>query len=275
MVLNLLLLPTLLGAALFFLVGLKVALIVRSPLSMVAWFATAVLVAVPSLLFVVCYAHLLDRAAWYYGFRAATGSELTASGVGLLAGLMVGKVRRASPRKPVLQFVTPAIALLCLGVLLVPYLKPVIAPIRRPLHDEWSQQVCLQSSSSTCGPASAATLLRRFGISVSERELARECFSYRGGTENWYVARALRQHGVEARYLITSPEPAVLPFPSMAGVQMGGSRTGGHFITVLGHEGDRTIIGDPLAGKLVLTPQQLRSRYYFTGFFLVASHAAQ
>ncbi|BCM88647.1 hypothetical protein IAD21_00488 [Abditibacteriota bacterium] len=276
MYLNFLFVPTLLGALLLFVVGFRLAAVVRSPARLAAMLVLAGAMALPALLFVAYYGRVLDRAAWFYSFRAASYSELAASGLGLGAGLLVGLLQRrwgSAQSRVRFRLVASGVGVLCLVVLAVPYIKPVIAPIRRPLHDQWSEGVCLQSSSSTCGPCSASTLLKQFNIAVSERDLARECFSYRGGTENWYVARALRQHGVKANYLITSPEPATLPIPAMAGVQMGGVRWGGHFITILGRKGDSYIIGDPLVGRLVLTPQQLRSRYYFTGFFLVVSRA--
>jgi hypothetical protein len=271
---NFLFLPTFLGALLFFLAGMKIASSPRPAIHLLVWFIVAAMMAVPALLFVVYYGHILDRAAWFYSFRAAPFSELTASGLGLGAGLLVGIERRSPVKRGVgRRLFVPGVGLLCGAVLFVPYLKPFLAPIRVPLQDKWSQNVCLQSSPSTCGPASAATLLRGFHIPVSERDLAREAFSYRGGTENWYVARALQRHGVATHYLISAPDPTVLPFPAMAGVQMGGVRWGGHFITILGQEGNRYVIGDPLVGRLLLTREQLRSRYYFTGFFLLAASA--
>ena len=271
---NFLFVPTFLSALLLFFFGAKVASVGRSSTRLFVWFALAAVLAIPALLFVVCYAHVLDQSAWFYAFRAAPGSELSASGLGLGAGLLLGMLRRAKwAGHRVGRLLPLGLAFLCASVLFVPYLKPFIAPIRIPLHDQWSGGVCLQSSPSTCGPASAATLLRQFHVQVSERDLARECFSYRGGTENWYVARALRNHGLKARYVIASPDPDDLPFLSMAGVQMGGARSGGHFITVLGKQGNRIIIGDPLVGRLALTREQLRARYYFTGFFLIATRS--
>ncbi len=271
--LNVLLLPTLVGAILLFVVGLRLAASVSSSAHLATWLTVAAIAAAPALLFVVYYAHWLDRAAWFYAFRAAPYSELTAAGLGFGAGLMVGLSQRsASPLRPVGRLLLASgLGLLCLGVLFVPYVKPLIAPIRKPLHDQWAQGVCLQSSPSTCGPASAVTLLKQFHIDTSERDLAWECFSYRGGTENWYVARALQRHGLATHYLISAPEPPSLPIPSIAGVQMGGVRWGGHFITILGRQGESYVIGDPLVGRLVLTPEQLRARYYFTGFFLIVS----
>lgn len=61
-------------------------------------------------------------------------------------------------------------------------------------RDEWSQDVCLQTTEQTCSPAAAATLLRAYGIDTTEQEMARLCltrapvqmlggvFSHSGGT---------------------------------------------------------------------------------------------
>ena len=45
----------------------------------------------------------------------------------------------------------------------------------------WLGDVCLQTSSQTCSPASAATLLRAYGIAATEQEMADLCLT-RGGT---------------------------------------------------------------------------------------------
>ena len=51
----------------------------------------------------------------------------------------------------------------------------------------------------------------------------------------------------------------------MVGVRLGNI---GHFIPVLGREGERFVIGDPLKGKEVLTLEELEKRYEFTGFHM-------
>ena len=42
----------------------------------------------------------------------------------------------------------------------------------------------------------------------------------------------------------------------------------GHFIPILGQEGDRFIIGDPLRGRELLSREELDERYDFTGFHM-------
>lgn len=271
---NFLFIPTLLGAAFFGVLGFKASSAPRPILHTAVCSLIAALLALPALLFAAYYGHIFDQTAWFYTFRAAPDTELTAAGLGFGAGFISQLKRRPFlQRSAEGRLAVPTLVLLCAGILMVPYVKPIAAPLEELPPGQWKQGVAIQTTLATCGPASAATLLRQFNIAASERDLARECFSYRGGTENWYVARALQRHGLRTQYRLTAAQPATLPVPSLAGVQFGGPGTGGHFITLLGRRGDSYIVGDPLVGKLVLTPARLRSRYYFTGFFLVVSKA--
>lgn len=47
--------------------------------------------------------------------------------------------------------------------------------------DQWHDGVCLQTTSHTCSPASAATLLKSHGIEATEQEMVELCLT-RGGT---------------------------------------------------------------------------------------------
>lgn len=125
----------------------------------------------------------------------------------------------------------------------------------------------MQSTLSTCGPASTATILNSLGAKTSERELATECHTYQGGTESWYLARAIRRRGFEAAFRIEPENPPSLPSPAIAGVVLRGGA--GHFIAVLSQTPDRAVIADPMKGKLVLDRASLLRLYHFTGFFLV------
>src|SRR5260370_33026524 len=74
----------------------------------------------------------------------------------------------------------------------------------RALHQTCSP--CLQTTYSTCGPASSASLLQAFGQDASEQQLARESFTSKGGTEIWYLARAFRRRGFRTNFVIQSPD---------------------------------------------------------------------
>ena len=48
--------------------------------------------------------------------------------------------------------------------------------------NRWNGNVCLQTTELTCSPASAATLLREFGVESTEQQMADLCFTRRGTT---------------------------------------------------------------------------------------------
>jgi ABC-type bacteriocin/lantibiotic exporter with double-glycine peptidase domain len=158
-------------------------------------------------------------------------------------------------------------AILLFFGLLGPYVKPIFrAPFWDQFRDQWSNDVCLQTSESSCGPACAATLLRQLGHPMTEMEIARESFTSRHGTENWYLARTLRRHGATVEF-VRQPDPAQpWPHPAIAGVRM---QNTGHFITILGRQGDQYTIGDPIGGRHTQSQAAWSQTYEFTGFFLV------
>ncbi len=225
-----------------------------------------ILLALPGALFVLYYLHWFDRAVWFYEFRAFSFSELSAAGMGFLAGLLagVGKGKRIAS----IPFL---LILLILGIV-IPYLKPLLTPIPSEAWRElWKDEFCMQSTPSSCGAASATTVLRMYGLAVSERELARECYTSRSGTENWFLARALRSRGLQVHYRITEGLPNDLQLPAIAGVKVGGV---GHFISILWKDGENWVTGDPLIGRADHSGQALRENYHFTGFFMEIDSAS-
>ncbi len=264
---NYLFFPTVLIASILFAIGRRLSS--RASNSRFATLCViGVLMALPGLLFAVYYLKFLGEPIWLYQFRSVPFSELTAGGAGFFAGLLHGKFSQDERfRRVAGRWFFPGI--LALG-LLVPYLKPIVRPPDWKLfQDKWSEDVCLQTSESSCGPACAATLLRQRGKSVTEEEIAKESFTSRNGTENWYLARALRKRGCDVRFTFESDANKPWPFPSIAGVRLPASGNNGHFITVLDHIGDKYVIGDPLEGKITRSQSELRDDYEFTGFFMV------
>jgi len=257
---NPLLFPTLILGAIAFAVSAIMGRRVRRRLLFVV-FATAL--SIPGLLFVLYYTHLFDKAVWFYNFRSAHLTELTAAGLGFLPGLIYAW---SEPETFLEKAVLP---LLLFFMLFVPFCKPILDSLDvNKLHDSCDGEVCLQSTFSTCGPASAATLMRHFGGNGSEREFAEAAFTSRGGTEIWYLARALRARNIDATFLVQSPGDRTLPSPSIAGVVLDGGS--GHFIVILDNSPAQITIADPLKGKLVIPKSELMRQYHFTGLFLVA-----
>lgn len=220
--------------------------------------ATAVLAAVPALLNLAYYLHVLDTQAWFYRLRAVPFTELLAAGAGWPVGLLVGRLGhgRIPLRAPLLA---------CLVLLLsVPYLKPLIQPLDRSvLTEKRDHDVCLQSTASTCGPASAVSVLHQLGIAATEAELSQECHTTATGTECWYLVRALRQRGCQVVIRTNATVDDIRP-PAIAGVRLGGS---GHFIALLERRPDGMVTGDPLVGCRDEDGPHL-ARRRFTGFVI-------
>jgi len=91
---------------------------------------------------------------------------------------------------------TPAwrrLLLIFLCILLASRYAFGVMTVRTPeCIDAWDDNVCLQSSHSTCSPAAAATLLACHGISITEEEMARLCLTGKHGTYLHGLYRGLR-----------------------------------------------------------------------------------
>lgn len=256
------LVPTIIGSAIMFWIGSSLEKDLRlSPLRVGVRGLSAVF-ALPGLLFAIYYIHLFDGAAWLYNLRTIRFTELLICGLGFAAGVLQSWWQ---PETFGERLAVPGVLAV---LLLVPFVKPLLDPLDlNQLEDRCPDNICMQSTFSTCGPASAATLLRTFGNVVTEKELARESLTSRGGTEIWYLSRALRSRGIQTTVVIQSRIGNRLPHPSIAGVLLPGHA--GHFVAVLDSNEAETTIADPLKGKIVLSRADLANRYDFTGFFLV------
>lgn len=259
---NLMLVPTIIGFGIMFWIGSSLEKHLRpGPLRIGIWGLSALL-AFPGLLFAIYYFHLFDSAAWFYNLRTIRFTELLGCGLGFAAGVFQSWWQPETFGERVAA--PGALAVL----LLVPFVKPLLDPLDLDqFEDRCPDNVCMQSTFSTCGPASAATLLRTFGNEATEKELARESRTSRGGTEIWYLSRALRSRRFQTTVVIQPRMGSRRPHPVIAGVLLPGHS--GHFVAVLDSNEVETTIADPLKGKVVLGKGDLAHRYDFTGFFLV------
>lgn len=260
---NPLLIPTLILALVLFWVGEWWARRCSNPVTKRCALLGGFALSIPGILFALYYLHVFGEATWFYEFRAFPCSELTASGAGLFAGTIMGCLARC-PRLVRVIGAGSVISLLCLGIAL-PHLKPILSPVpTSEFSNHWTQGVCLQSTGSSCGPASTATILKVFGMEVTEAQLAKECFTYSGGTENWFLARALFKRGLKVRYRLEKRFPSDLHLPAIAGVNVGC----GHFIPILSETETTYITGDPLVGRREYPKKAIFEAYRFTGFFM-------
>lgn len=254
---NWMLAPTLVLACILTLVGLRLGS------SRPRWWTWPIAAAAsaPAIAYAGYYLHVVDEPTLLYSLRSMRFSELLAAGIGLAVGLVLGWcwARRAT----VWRIAGLATLLGALGILLLPYIKPVLRPADWSSFSDKRQGVAvMQTTPYSCGPATAATLLSALGTRVTELQLAREAFTSSSGTENWYLARAIRAHGHVARF---EKSPTVV-VSSIAGVSGGGY---GHYIAVVSRDDSSYLVVDPLIGERRLSAADLKRFYVFTGFYLV------
>lgn len=260
MLFNGLLIPTLLLAFVLFFVGRNSVRRCRTPISRAGVVVLFLLMSIPGVMFPFYYLHWMKDSVWHYEFRAFPFIELSAAGLGFLAGALAELLKGSK-----LFSALGLMILLALGIA-VPYLKPILKPLPPDsFSDRWSEEVCLQSTPSSCGPAAVATVFKTFGINLREEEIARECFTYQGGTENWHLARAFRKRGLSVRYRIEKRLPVDLKTPAIAGVRVGDF---GHFIAILEKTADGYITGDPLVGRQQILVGEMEQQFDFTGFYM-------
>lgn len=257
---NWLLIPTILLSGLLYIAGKRLA-----GRNMAAAIGLGAILAVPGLLMPLYYLHLFDSAAWYYEFRSWPYIELSAAGCGFLLGALATCSRKAAP----IAFGWTALTV----VLFIPYAKPIVRPLPASSYrNRWVDGVCLQSTPSSCGAASAATVLRSLGIHTTEKQMAQECFTCRGGTENWYLARALRRRGCQVRFRVEDGFLRDAKLPLIAGVRV---RKFGHFIAILSEKDGVYRCADPLVGLQRVSASQIRNKFDFTGFALEVGPASK
>lgn len=229
----------------------------------IRWALIAAVLSLPGATFAIYYAHVVPEQSWYYEFRSFRGTELLI----LFIGIAGGAIAAIFPR---LFLIVPLYGVAAFSM--APFMKTFLAPIPEvTMEDVWRDGVCRQSTGSTCGAASLATILKYLGVNVTESQLATEAHSYMGGTEAWYLARSARARGFKVRFAIRSSFEPDASFPAIVGVRMGC----GHFIAILNREGEQFVIGDPMIGREVLTRKDLLRRYDFTGFQMSIQHRGE
>jgi hypothetical protein len=222
------------------------------------------LLCLPGAWFAFYYLHWLPEPPLLYKLRSLPFGE----GFLALFGAAAGAWRNVLPK-----LLKPLPTAAGLFLLTIPFLKPVFRPLNlAALEEHWESDVCYQSSEVTCGPASAANLLRFLGDKeVTERDLARESWTSRSSTEAWHLARTLRERGYRVRFLSPDGLPAKEDLPGILGT---GTKTAGHFIAVLEIENGEIHFIDPRGGRFRTSVKDFLRWVEFEPFFMSVQPAS-
>lgn len=228
----------------------------KSALPRILLILIAFALAVPSILFASNYLLYIPYARWFYEFHALPGAEISSGLIGALLGIMFAsdKLRPGKLNNSILI----VCCTLALTLLTTPFMKQLFYAVDySSLENSWKDGVCLQTSSYTCVPACAATVIHLLGGNATEAELASAAGTIQNGTEYWYLKRALSKRGYEATYRHYRSIKDV-PVGSILGVHVGGL---GHVVVLLQENKDGMVIGEPLLGKNKFTYRRFIQHY--------------
>lgn len=131
--------------------------------------------------------------------------------------------------------------------------------------------VCLQSTAVTCGPAAAVTAIRSLGLLADESDLAVRCRSnLLWGTPADVLAAVLRDRYPAELVVTFRPFDSVSELAGQEPVLVS-TRYGplvDHYLVVLKVEANSVLVADPLRGQREMTEQELRAVWRGTGITL-------
>ena len=199
----------------------------------------SLVLSLPAAWFSLYYLHWLPEPPLLYQLRALPFSEAFIAALGIGAGVW---------RSLLPKLLKPLPTACGVFLLVIPFLKPVLRPLDpAQLTERWEGDACIQSSMVTCGPASAASILRYLGDQKTfERDLAKEGWTSQSGTEAWHLAKAVERRGFKVRFLAPEGLPDSKDLPGILGT---GGAGAGHFIAVLELTPEEIVFVDPLSGK--------------------------
>lgn len=132
--------------------------------------------------------------------------------------------------------------------------------------------ICRQSTPYTCGPAAAATALRRLGLAADEGDLAVRCHTSEAlGTPPRILcdvlARRYGEAGLTCEYR-WFPAIGDLPagVPTLVLVRFGWLLD--HYVVLIEQDGGGVVVADPLFGKRVLTLAEFDALWRHVGIVL-------
>jgi len=202
--------------------------------------------------------------------------------VALCAGIFLRETKLPFWRRAML-------GLLLVSVSLLPVMRMVTGKAPRS-RNVWNGEVCRQTNPATCSAASAATLLKHYGVTASEAEMIDLCLTRKDGTSVGGLLHGLaakaKSSGKEAKVASLklgdlkdpSRQPAILIVSLRQSVadrelryenQWGWAVGQSHAVVLFGFtpEGE-PIIGDPSVGKEVWSMKGLEELWTGTTVWL-------
>ena len=223
--------------------------------------------AAPAVLFPLAYISApIAATPWYNTFRSIDRIELFSALIAPAAGfstyrkpdLPYREVRR--PVSPLMRVLKPLAFPLCLLFVSINFARPLVQPLDKDMafDEHWADNaVLLKSSDQTGGPAALVSAMYSLNSYAGyEYDTAKGTYTDGAGTEFWYLARYATNRGYRAKF---SKPPGIEDAPAPSIIPLQGA---GDYIALLRRSDDGTLtVGDPVAGRLELSPHEYLSIY--------------
>jgi hypothetical protein len=157
------------------------------------------------------------------------------------------------------------------GILLIGVVQVMQWSYTRPIAPELKDMVGVsgmvyQSSNVSCAAASAATILRTFGIEKTEKEMAHLFGTTVGGTSDAQVIYGMRQIGFSCNKVeIADLNPEKLQPPAMIFVDNQFTGPESHAVAYMGPSEGKIEIWDPLEGRRLFRKDELARIWHGRG----------
>ena len=243
----------------FIVLGHKTSILVKKKSTKALLGVFFFILSLPAILFLIFSARIFTIPIWFIELRSLQGTDLLLSFLGLFLGFISPK----SNGKVSLIKYNKYIYFICIFFVICQFLPYLIPPKYKNFRNNWIENVCLQSTGYTCGPASLATISQYYGKPTTELEVVKFLGVSTLGTRRWDFVKYARKINLKAECFYPENISSV-PYPSIIEVIVKNKIP--HAITLLGKDNGNYIIGDPLEGKLSLTEDEFLKKYKFDGF---------
>jgi len=217
----------------------------------------------PDILFSAVFLLVGARTKLLSPFEPAPAAPGALSG-SRLGRILRGKVRRARPLLAVLVLLAGCVVVIDKGYLAVE--GPRLARLRGEIRDG----VVLQPNGFTCLPASGATALAVAGVETDVGEVSFHSRTTRRGTDpGRFAAAAIRiaaAQGIELEVRsgrFTLEELRRLGRPAVLETWISGMIP--HATALIGFEGEKAILGEPLRGRVLASEEELKGERWLWG----------
>ncbi len=156
---------------------------------------------------------------------------------------------------------TFATTLLVVALLILRWNVTFSIPADSYEHEVVDGGIILQTTGASCVPATVANILGRFGVTETEKALAREMGTTGQGTTHGRVALALWQRGFDCRRVTVVSIQEVNP-PAALTVDHPATGPESHMVGFMGMDGEMAEIWDPLYGRDMMYPEQLSTVWH-------------